>query len=276
MDTIQHLDSDSSPMSMALARPAPDGDGIRSVNRAAALLLALGEAEGEVGVTELARRIGLHKSTASRLLATLQQRGLVQHDDDSGKYRLGLAMVRLGGHAEKTLDLRSIAMPELQAVARSVKETATLGILVHDSVVTIAWADAAGRGYDRTMRNMPLHATAPGKVLLSSRPERDVIRLSKIGFTPYTSHTIVRVNLLLEEFDRVRRRGFATAFGELEPMVNAVAVPVFDQRASVAAALEVRATGSRILPSRVPELIERIREAAAVITERIGGVAAPN
>src|ERR1035437_661683 len=263
-------------MSMALARPAPDGDGIRSVNRAAALLLALGEADGEVGVTELARRIGLHKSTASRLLATLQQRGLVQHDDDSGKYRLGLAIVRLGGHCEKTLDLRSTAMPELQAVAPSVKETATLGILVHDSVVTIAWADAAGRGYDRTMRNMPLHATAPGKVLLSSRPERDVIRLSKIGFTPYTSHTIVRVNLLLEEFDRVRRRGFATAFGELEPMVNAVAVPVFDQRASVAAALEVRATGSRILPSRVPELIERIREAAAVITERIGGVAAPN
>jgi DNA-binding IclR family transcriptional regulator len=251
-----------------------DGNAVRSVDRAASLLIALGESDGEAGVTELARRLGLHKSTASRLLATLQKRGLVQQDDDSGKYRLGLAVVRLGGHAEKTLDLRSIAMPELEGVARSVKETTTLGVLEGDSVVTIAWSDASGMGHDRTGRNLPLHATAPGKVLLSNRPEREVIRLSKIGFTPYTSHTIIRVDLLLEELARVRKRGFATAFGEHEPTVNAVAVPVFDQRASVVAALEVRASGNRIQPSRIPELVERIRDVAAVITERIGGVVA--
>jgi len=251
-----------------------DGNAVRSVDRAASLLIALGESEGEAGVTELARRLGLHKSTASRLLATLQKRGLVQQDDDSGKYRLGLAVVRLGGHAEKTLDLRAIALPELESVARSVRETTTLGVLEGDSVITIAWSDASGMGHDRTGRNMPLHATAPGKVLLSNRPEREVIRLSKIGFTPYTSHTIIRVDLLLEELARVRKRGFATAFGEQEPAMNAVAVPVFDQRASVVAALEVRASGNRIQPSRVPELIERIRDAAAVITERIGGVVA--
>jgi len=87
----------------------------------------------------------------------------------------------------------------------------------------------------------------PGKVLLASLPEREVIRLSKIGFTPYTSHTIVRVDLLLEELARVRKRGFATAFGEHEPAVNAIAVPVFDQRASVVAASRSarRATESR-------------------------------
>ena len=276
MDTRQQLNGVSRAGLMAAVGAVPDEDGIRSVNRAASLLLALGEAEGDVGVTELARRIGLHKSTASRLLSTLQSRGLVEHDKDSGRYRLGMALVRLGGHAEKTLDLRSIAIPQLEAVARSVKETATLGVLERDTVVSIAWSEPAGRGSDHRLRNMPPHATAPGKVLLSSRPERDVIRLSKMGFTPYTSHTIVRVGLLLEELDRVRRRGFATAFGEHEPTVNAVAVPVFDHRASVVAALEVRASGNRIQPSRVPELIDRIREAAAVITEHIGGVVAPN
>jgi DNA-binding IclR family transcriptional regulator len=253
-----------------------DGNAVRSVDRAASLLIALGESDGEAGVTELARRLGLHKSTASRLLATLQKRGLVQQDDDSGKYRLGLAVVRLGGHAEKTLDLRSIAMPELEGVARAVRETTTLGVLEGDSVVTIAWSDASGMGHDRTGRNLPLHATAPGKVLLSNRPEREVIRLSKIGFTPFTSHTIVRVDLLLEELARVRKRGFATAFGEHEPTVNAVAVPVFDQRASVVAALEVRASGNRIQPSRIPDLIAVMREAAAVITNRIGGVVPSN
>jgi DNA-binding IclR family transcriptional regulator len=162
----------------------------------------------------------------------------------------------------------------MESLARSVRETTTLETLEGDSVVTIAYSDASGMGRDRTGRNSPLHATAPGKVLLANQPEREVIRLSKIGFTPYTAHTIVRVDLLLEELARVRKRGFATAFGEHEPTVNAVAVPVFDQRASVVAALEVRASGNRITPSRVPELVDRAREVAAVITDHIGGVVA--
>ena len=183
-------------------------------------------------------------------------------------------MVRLGGHAEKTLDLHSIAMSDLEGLARSVRETSALGVMDGDSVVTIAYSDASGMGRDRTGRNSPLHATAPGKVLLASQPEREVIRLSRIGFTPYTAHTIVRVDLLLEELARVRRRGFATAFGEHEPSSNAIAVPVFDQRASIVAALEIRASGNRITPGRVPELVERARETAAIITDRIGGVVA--
>src|SRR5689334_1703049 len=105
-----------------------DGNAVRSVDRAAALLLALGESEGEAGVTELARRLGLHKSTASRLLATLEKRGLVEQDDETGRYRLGLIVLRLAETAERTLDLRSIAMPELDKLARATRETTGLGV----------------------------------------------------------------------------------------------------------------------------------------------------
>ena len=80
-----------------------DGNAVRSVDRAAALLLALGESHGEAGVTELARRLGLHKSTASRLLATLEKRGLVEQDEESGKYRLGLVVIRLVERARAVL-----------------------------------------------------------------------------------------------------------------------------------------------------------------------------
>jgi DNA-binding IclR family transcriptional regulator len=201
---------------------------------------------------------------------------MVQQDHDSGKYRLGLAIVRFGGQAEKTLALRSIAFPELEGVARSLKETTTLGVLQGDSVITFVWSDASGMRHDRKRTYLPLHATAPGKVLLSNRPERELVRLARIGFKPYTSHAIVGVDLLLEEIARVRRRGFATAFGEYEPAVNAVAMPVFDQRGSVVAALEVKAPSNRLQPSRVPQLIERMRDAVAAITEQIGGVAASN
>lgn len=246
---------------------------VRSVDRAASLLLAMGESDGPVGVSELALRLGLHKSTASRLLATLQERGLVEQNRGSGKYRLGLAVVRLGGHAEKMLDLRAIALPALESVSRAVKETSSLGELQGDSVVEVAWSDPSGRTHDPRLWSRPVHATASGKVLLSNLPEREVVRLSKIGFTPYTPNTIVRLDLLLEELSRVRKRGFATAFGENEACQNAVAVPVFDPRASVVAALEVRGSGSRLPFSRVPELVAGIRDAAALITERIGGVA---
>jgi DNA-binding IclR family transcriptional regulator len=247
---------------------------VRSVDRAASLLIALGEMDGEAGVIELARRLDLHKSTASRLLSTLQKSGLVEQSDGSSKYRLGLAVVRLGRHAERALDLRAIAIAELESLARAVHETISLDILEDDSVLTIAYSDASGTRRDRTGRNAPLHATAPGKILLANQPEREVIRLSKTMFIPYTSHTIVRVDLLLEELARVRKRGFSTAFGEHDPAVNAIAVPVYDQRAAVVAALEVRGVGTRITPSRVPELVDRARAAAAVITDRIGGVSA--
>jgi IclR family KDG regulon transcriptional repressor len=258
---------------VALPGGLVDANGVRSVDRAAALLIALGQWDGAVGVTEVARSLNLHKSTASRLLATLQKRGLVEQDHDSGKYRLGLALIQLGGHAEKTLDFAAIAMPELMDLARSTRETVALGVLDGDSVVTLAWSSPSGVGHDQNGKYLPLHATAPGKVLLSNGPEREVIRISKPGLTPYTPRTIIRVDLLLAEVARVRERGFGTAFGEYQPNVDSIAVPVFDQRASVVAALEVRWSGGRIGLAGIPQLVERSRATAALITAHIGGVA---
>jgi DNA-binding IclR family transcriptional regulator len=258
------------PHTLDAARRAA-GTEVRSVDRAASLLIAIGDTHGEAGVTELARRLGLHKSTASRLLSTLEKRGLVERSD-SGRYRLGLALVRLGGHAEACRDLRGVATAPLEALTRTLHEAASLEVLEGDAAVTIAYSDPSGASRERYGRSSALHATAPGKVLLASQPEREVIRLARLRFTPYTSHTIVRVDQLLEELARVRTRGFATAFGEQAPSVNAVAVPVFDQRSAIVAALEIRGPSNRIPPSRVLELVERAREAASLITDRIGGV----
>ena len=195
-----------------------DGNAVRSVDRAAALLLALGESQGEAGVTELARRLGLHKSTASRLLATLQKRGLVEQDDETGKYRLGLVVIRLAERAERTLDLRGIALPELERLARLTHETTGLGILDGDTLLTVAQVDgpnliAVG---DWTGRATPLHCVASGKVLLSSLAEREVLRIVRRGLVSYTERTIVELEPLLEELARIRRRGYATAIGEYE------------------------------------------------------------
>ncbi|MGH2513714.1 MAG: IclR family transcriptional regulator [Candidatus Limnocylindrales bacterium] len=253
-----------------------DGNAVRSVDRAAALLLALGESAGEAGVTELARRLGLHKSTASRLLATLERRGLVEQDEESGKYRLGLAVIRLAERAERTLDLRGIAMPELEQLARLTHETTGLGAIEGDQLMTVAQADgpnliAVG---DWTGRVTPLHCVASGKVLLAALAEREVLRIVRKGLAVYTARTVVALEPLLEELSRIRRRGYATDIGEFEPSLNAVAAPVHDARGAVIAAVDIWGPAFRLTPRRIPELSVQVREAAAAISVRLGGAAA--
>ena len=253
-----------------------DGNAVRSVDRAASLLLALGESAGEAGVTELARRLGLHKSTASRLLATLERRGLVEQDEESGKYRLGLVVIRLAERAERTLDLRGIAMPELERLARLTRETTGLGSLEGDQLLTVAQADgpnliAVG---DWTGRATPLHCVASGKVLLAALAEREVLRVVRKGLAAYTERTITELEPLLEELARVRRRGYATAIGEFELGLNAVAAPVHDARGAVIAAVDIWGPAFRLTPRRIPELASQARETAAAISIRLGGAAA--
>lgn len=253
-----------------------DGNAVRSVDRAAALLLALGDSHGEAGVTELARRLGLHKSTASRLLATLEKRGLVEQDEETGKYRLGLVVIRLAERAERTLDLRSIAMAELERLARATHETTGIGVIDGDQMLTVAQADGPNliAVADWTGRCVPLHSVAAGKVLLASLPEREVLRFVRRGLTRFTEQTITELEPLLEELARIRRRGYATAFGEFDQGLNAVAAPVHDARGSVVAAVDVWGPAFRVTPRRVPELVQQVREAAAAVSVRLGGTPA--
>src|SRR5438552_18313573 len=229
-----------------------DGNAVRSVDRAAALLLALGESQGEAGVKELARRLGLHKSTASRLLATLQRRGLVEQDDESGKYRLGMVVIRLAERAERSLDLRRLAMPDLERLARLTRETASLAILDGDQALTVAQADGPNliAVADWTRRATPLHGIAAGQVRLAAMAERDVLRIVRAGLIPHTERTLSRLEPLLAELARVRRRGYVASLGEFETGMNELAAPVFDARGPVVGAVDVRGGASRIPPER--------------------------
>jgi DNA-binding IclR family transcriptional regulator len=253
-----------------------DGNAVRSVDRAAALLMALGESEAEAGVTELARRLGLHKSTASRLLATLQRRALVEQDDETGKYRLGLAVLRLAERAERTLDLRGIALPELERLARATREAVAIAVMRDDACLTVAQVDGPNMVAvaDWTGRSTPLHCVASGKVFLSTLAERDVLRLHRLGLPAVTERTIVGLEPLLEELARVRRRGFATSFGEWQQGTNAVAVPVHDARGRLAAAVSIWGPAFRVQPARVAELARLAQETAGAIAARLGATTA--
>jgi DNA-binding IclR family transcriptional regulator len=232
----------------------------------------MGEQGAGVGVTDLARLIGLHKSTASRLLSTLQRRGLVCQDPGTGRYRLGPAMARLGCQAESGLNVGVLALDELVRLAQALGETVSLEVRVGSSLARVAYADASGCGRLRGTPNLPLHATAGGKLLLAYGPERDVARLARNRLFGFTPATVVELGPLLRELMLIRKRGYASAFGELDPRVNSLAVPVFDQRSSVVAAVEVHGPALRITASRLPQILTQAEECSDRIMRRIGGL----
>lgn len=244
---------------------------VRSVDRAAALLIALGDLDGEAGVTELARRLGLHKSTASRLLATLQRRGLVEQDAETGRYRLGVAVIRLAQRAELALDLRGLAQPDLDRLARATRLRAELTVHDGEGILVLAQAETGAKG--TAERNGPrpsIHASAAGKVLLAAMAERDVARLSRRGLPALTPRTITALEPLLAELARTRRRGYATARGEEAADVAGVAAPVVDARGAVIAAVQLRGPNARFGRDEVVELAGAARRTAAAISSRIG------
>ncbi|MGH2591259.1 MAG: IclR family transcriptional regulator, partial [Actinomycetota bacterium] len=158
-----------------------EGGGLQSVKRALRSLELIAEA-GELGVTELGRRLGVHKATASRLAATLAERGLVERDPSTERYRLGFGLIRLAGAAMAGLDLLSSARPVLEDLAERTRETVTIGVVSGDEVVSIDQVTGTRSivSVSWVGNRSPLHTTSSGKVLLAfmDDAERDA-RLSR-------------------------------------------------------------------------------------------------
>src|SRR5712691_5813539 len=142
---------------------------VGAVQRAFSVLDTLAESDTELGTNEIARRTGINASTVSRLLATLVAGGLVEHVQDSGRYRLGMRLLQLGNVVLARLDLRQIARPHLHALVESTGETATLSAPGERDAVTVDFVQspASVQGVAHLGRPSIAHATATGKVLLA-------------------------------------------------------------------------------------------------------------
>ena len=159
----------------ARASGREDSGPIQSVDRAAAILEILAR-DGEAGVTEVARELGVHKSTASRLLAALDRRELVTQDTARGRFRLGVGIVRLAGAAARRLDLVQESRPVCRALAQEVGETVNIAILSGRDALYLdqVAGPAALSPHNWAGQRIPLHATSDGKVLLAYLPPAEI------------------------------------------------------------------------------------------------------
>jgi DNA-binding IclR family transcriptional regulator len=217
---------------MPVARTGQPSRGrVATARRSLAILDAL-EDGGELGTNELARRTGLSASTVSRQLGTLLEGGVVEFDAEIGRYRLGLRLVQLGNSVLARLDVRNVARPHLEVLVSAVGETGTLSVPGEGDAITVDFVptDRYVQGVTRLGRPSIGHATAAGKVMLAFTRQAPELPLER-----FTERTITEPGRLQEELEHVRERGWAEAYEEREPELNAIAAPVWDHRGLLAA-----------------------------------------
>jgi len=257
-------------MQQAIERES--GTLIQSVQRATRLLKAFENGPTEQGVSELSRRVALHKSTVSRLLATLEREGLLERVPETDKYRLGFMLVRLAGQVAHFGDVRAAARPLMIELTARSRETVHLAVLDGDEVVNVEQISGPHLVRDTNWvgRRTPLNCVANGKALLAFLPPRDTDRILAGSLPRFTERTITDPQRLRAELATVRERGYAHALGEIEEGLNAVAAPVRDAAGTVVAAVSISGPAYRVTADRIAALGALVVGAAAQISTRLG------
>ena len=236
----------------------PSTRDVEATVRAVAILDALADG-GESGTTGLARRTGISPSTVSRQLGTLARLGLVEHVPATGRYRLGVRVLRLANAVLGRLDLRDVARPQLEELVSEVGETATLSIPGDGDAITVDFVptDRYLQGVTRLGRPSVGHASSAGKVLLAFGG----VPLPKGRLRRFTPKTVTDPDVLAREIDGVREQGWATAIEERETGLSAIAAPVWDAAGALAAIVALQGPSSRFdraaIKKAVPLLLER-------------------
>lgn len=244
---------------------------VQSVARAVSVMEFLGR-NRESGVTEVANEIGIHKSTAYRLLTTLRERGLVEQDGTTEKYRLGFGLVLLAATVTADLDVLRCARPVCERLSEQTQETVTVAVLEGDDAVVIhqTVSRSSALSVDWTGRHTPIHATAAGKVFLAHMPEPQRRRILGRRLERYTGSTLVGRAALEEQAREIRDLGYGYTLEELEVGLNAVGAPVLSSDGAVLATVSVSGPVFRLPAESIAEVGELVRGAALEISRCLG------
>src|SRR6516164_2565832 len=227
-----------------------------------------------IGIGEVARHLGVHRSTASRLAATLATAGYLEPaGGGQGRYRLAAKLAVLGEIAAAGSELPSVALPPLRDLVSRLGETGHLGILEGTEAVTVAVVDGwqTVRMHSWVGKRSPAHCSSMGKALLAGLDAGEIdARYRGTGLQARTGRTIINRDELKRHLAQVRERGYAVDREELEPHLCCVAGPVFDRTAAVVASISVSGPDSRLDDERIPAIAEAVRRAAWQISARLG------
>lgn len=246
---------------------------IKSVKKAIAILRVLAESRNPLAIGELAAKLRMTPSTVSRMVATLVEEGLVEQERETGRCYLGLGLHILGNAALGKRELDRASYPWMLDLAERFNETVNLSKLHHGRVVYLrgTTSEELLRAEVQLGAVLPVHCTAPGKVLVAWRPEDEVVGILKVrGMERYTPNTITTVGAFLRELEEIRRTGIAYDNEELSVGLKGVGAPIRDHTGQVVAALSIGAPAYRLAGEKLVAVEEALREAADAISRTMG------
>jgi IclR family transcriptional regulator, KDG regulon repressor len=252
--------------------PAKGRTRLSSVANSLRLIKAFSEDRYEIGISDLAKRLGLAKSTVHRLASTLLEQGMLEQNAGDGKYRLGLTLFELGTLVRRKMDFTVEARPYLRTLAEKTGETVHLAILDHDSVLYIITHESkqALRMGSKVGTRVPVHCTAVGKTLLAFQPEAEIERIIARGLPASAPNTIVDAKALQRELATVRARDYAVDDEEAEIGLRSIAAPIRSYSGNVLAAISIAGPVHRMTKKMLLGWVRELIEAAEAVSQRLG------
>lgn len=245
---------------------------LSSVANALRLLKAFSDDEFEIGVSDLARRLGIAKSTAHRLAATLVAERFLERNAADGKYRPGLLLFELGSLVRRKMDVSAEARPLLKALAEKTGETVHLAVLDEHSVLYVNRIEsrrAIRMGFGLGVR-APLHCTAPGKALLAFQPAEFIEETIARGLPRRTPATITGPQAFRQELAAVRARGYAIEDEEIEAGLRSIATVVRNDGGGVIAAIGIAGPAHRMTRRLLVSYARDLLAATEAVSRRLG------
>lgn len=245
---------------------------LSSVTTAVRLLKAFSADDSELGISELAKRLGVAKSTVHRLASTLLAEGLLEQNPDTDRYRLGIALFALGALVRRRMDIAAEAKTYLTELRFATEENVRLAVLDGTQIVFVHDFESPHpvRLRSSTGLSAPAFCTAEGRALLAAQPERLLDNVLAGDLTPRTPKTTTDPRKVRAKIAEVRRAGYAIDDEESEIGMRCIAAPVRSADGHVVAAVGLAAPRARLRKRSFPSIAARVTATADQLSSRLG------
>lgn len=248
-------------------------DTLKTAQRTLDILEAFSVDHPEYSASELVKKVSLPPGSIYRFLRVLTEKGFLERNPQTKKFRLGMRMFELGSLVWRDLDLRKIALPWIEKLSQKSGETVHLGVLSGNEVVSIEGIES-GQSLRISLpvgKRVCLHSTGIGKAILAFLPEEEIKRIiAEKGLPGFTPNTITNPTRLAEEIEKIRRQGYAVDNEENEPGIRCVAAPIRNYSKAVVASISISGPAVRVTEEQVPQLAKIVKEAAYQISRSLG------
>ncbi len=248
---------------------------MKSLEKIIKILDYLSDVERDVGITELSLELNLPKSTVHRILKNLSRYSVVEKEDETSRYKIGLRLFKYSNSLLRSFDLRQMVKPILKKVCNETQETTFLTVWRNNQGLCID-SISSSRSTNTHLfveigREMPFHCTASSKILLANQSIEDIKRIiNKKNFLRYTPNTITDHEKLLIHLLDIKNKDYAICDEELEEGIKAIAAPIKNINGKTVASITITGLAKRMSSSNMERLIKIVTNSAQEISKKLG------